>query len=192
MSWKNKDEEEFHRNLLKGNLIKEVVSVMLQESGYQVLPYGYETTLSGLNRTLQEWGTDQSGDTILKIRASPDLLVYVPKKPVDDEYFEMADLMLVEVKMRRNLSQTANFELYEPRRIGKIKHYRKFWGDSFLVVAIPWGNIFYVQKMKKLKVQNAYNVTVHFRKFQEVFEVKNESLEYFQKIAKQIMNIFYR
>lgn len=154
------------------------------------MPYGYEITLSGLDKKLQERGTDQSGDTISKIRASPDLLVYCPRKPVDDQYFELAELRLLEVKTRKTFGKTPKFQLYDEKKIERIDNYKKFWGESFLTVAIPWGNIFYIQKMKKLKILNTYEATQHFRKFQEIFEVQNDVLKYFQSKAKQIMDIF--
>ncbi len=103
--------------------MKEIVSVMLPSSGYQVIPYGYDIALSGLEKKLQEWGTDRSGDTILKIRASPDLLVYCPRKPVDDKFFELADLKLLEVKTRKTFGRTANFQLYDPKKIEKYKQH---------------------------------------------------------------------
>ena len=46
---------------------------MLEKSGYLVLPYGYESTLSGLKRRLKKRGTKKSR-TVRRIRYSPDLL----------------------------------------------------------------------------------------------------------------------
>lgn len=66
---------EFFDNVLEGNQMKEVVKVPLEKSGYLVLPYGYESTLSGLRRRLCEKGTRKSR-TVRRVMASPDLLVY--------------------------------------------------------------------------------------------------------------------
>ena len=51
-------EKNFFDQVLEGNQIKEVIKVMLEKSGYLVLPYGYESTLSGLRRRLGEKGTN--------------------------------------------------------------------------------------------------------------------------------------
>jgi len=32
---------EFYENVLEGNQIKEIIKVLLEKSGYLVLPYGY-------------------------------------------------------------------------------------------------------------------------------------------------------
>ncbi|MCK4668868.1 hypothetical protein KAT21_01945 [Candidatus Bathyarchaeota archaeon] len=78
--------------LLKGNIFKDIVKLLLEKSGYTVYPYGYESTFSTIKASLTK-GTKNSR-TVRRIRSSPDLLVF-------DE--QRNDLMLVEVEMRKHL-----------------------------------------------------------------------------------------
>ena len=64
----------FYDRVLAGNQIKEVVKILLEKSGYSVLPYGYESTLSGLISKLGVKYTKKSR-TVRRIKSSPDLLV---------------------------------------------------------------------------------------------------------------------
>ena len=164
---------EFYENVLEGNQIKEVIKVLLEKSGYLVLPYGYESTLSGLRRRLGEKGTKKSR-TVRRIRSSPDLLVY------DDE---KKDLMLIEVKMRKAKKET-KILIYARM----MANYRDFWNDSFLVVVVPCGNIFYAQRVGELQVKEEYDATLDFEKFEDVFtRVKKEDISHFKTRALQIM-----
>lgn len=164
---------EFYENVLEGNQIKEVVKVLLEKSGYLVLPYGYESTLSGLRRRLSEKGTKKSR-TVRRIRSSPDLLIY------DDE---KKDLMLIEVKMRKAKKET-KILIYARM----MANYKEFWNDSFLVVVVPCGNIFYAQRVGELQVKEKYDATLDFEKFENIFSrVKKEDISYFKTRALQIM-----
>jgi hypothetical protein len=61
-------------NQLTGKIMENIVSVMLQESGYMVLPYGYEQTHPAL---CQKWDEGMmSTKTLVRLRSSPDFLVY--------------------------------------------------------------------------------------------------------------------
>jgi len=164
---------EFYENVLEGNQTKEVIKVLLEKSGYLVLPYGYESTLSGLRRRLGEKGTKKSR-TVRRIRSSPDLLVY------DDE---KKDLMLIEVKMRKAKKET-KILIYARM----MANYKDFWNDSFLVVVVPCGNIFYAQRVGELQVKEEYDATLDFEKFEDVFtRVKKEDISHFKTRALQIM-----
>jgi len=44
----------FHDSVLKGGTAKEIVKVLLEKSGYEVYPYGYECTFSGVRKKLQK------------------------------------------------------------------------------------------------------------------------------------------
>ena len=44
----------FYDDMLKGNQMKELVKVLLEKSGYTVLPYGYESTLSDMKKKLKK------------------------------------------------------------------------------------------------------------------------------------------
>jgi len=166
-------EKDFFDKMLEGNQIKEVIKVLLEKSGYLVLPYGYESSLSGLRRRLREKGTRKSR-TVRRIRASPDLLVY------DDE---KKDLMLVEVKMRNARKETKI--LIYPHLIA---NYKEFWNDSILVVVVPCGNMFYAQSVGELEVKGEYDATLEFEKFENVFtRVKREDISHFKTKALQII-----
>lgn len=164
---------EFYDNVLEGNQIKEVVKVLLEKSGYLVLPYGYESMLSGLRRRLGEKGTRKSR-TVRRIRASPDLLVYDDKRK---------DLMLVEVKMRKAKKET-RILIYAKLMV----NYKEFWNDSIIVVVVPCGHIFYAQRVGELEIKEEYDATMDFEKFEDVFtRVKKEDISHFKTKALQIM-----
>ena len=164
---------DFYDNVLEGNQIKEVVKVLLEKSGYLVLPYGYESTLSGLRRRLGAKDTKKSR-TVRRIRSSPDLLVYDDKRK---------DLMLVEVKMRKARRET-KILIYGQM----IANYKEFWNDSILVIVVPCGNILYAQSMGELEIKEAYNATLDFERFEDVFRrVKAEDISHFKTKALQIM-----
>jgi len=166
---------EFYDNVLDGNQIKEVVKVLLEKSGYLVLPYGYESTLSGLRRRLGDRGTKKSR-TVRRIRSSPDLLVY-------DE--ERKDLVLVEVKMRKAREAT-RILIYA----SMMANYKEFWNDSIIIVVVPCGNIFYAQRVGDLEIKEEYDATLDFEKFEDVFtRVKKKDISHFKTKALQIMKI---
>jgi hypothetical protein len=127
--------KEFFDKVLPHNLIKEVLCVLLQLSGYTVLPYGYEMTLSGLAQEFKHISKTRTG-TIKRIRNSPDLLVYDSKTE---------ELMLVEVKVRN-----APNEKSVPIKKGAIEPYQKYWKDAYFLIAIPVGGIFYAIKISEL------------------------------------------
>jgi hypothetical protein len=170
---RHEKEKDFFNNVLEGNQIKEVVKVMLEKSGYLVLPYGYESTFSGLRRRLGEKGTRKTR-TVRRIRASPDLLVYDSEKK---------DLMLVEIKMRNAPNET-KILIYS----SLIANYKEFWNDSVLVIVVPCGNIFYAQSVGELEVKEEYDATREFEKFEDVFaRVKEEDISHFKTKALQII-----
>ena len=164
----------FYDNILEGNEIRELVRVLLERSGYLVLPYGYENTLSGLMSKLGVQDTKKSR-TVRRIKSSPDLLVFSEKKK---------DLMLVEVKMRK-APQERRILLYA-QMIANIK---EFWNDSVLAIAIPCGNVFYAQWMGELEVKEEFDASVDFEKFEDIFnEVKEGDLSHYKTRALEIMS----
>jgi len=163
----------FYDNVLEGNQAKELVRVLLEKSGYLVLPYGYENTLSGLMSKLGVRDTKKSR-TVRRIKSSPDLLVYDEKKK---------DLMLVEVKMRKAPEETRIF--LESQRIA---NYKEFWNDSILVIVIPCRDVFYAQRVGELEIKDEYNALLDFEKFQSIFtEAKEEDISHFKTKALQIL-----
>jgi len=163
----------FYDNVFEGNQAKELVKVLVEKSGYLVLPSCYESTLSGLISRLGVKDAKKSR-TVRRIKSSPDLLIYDDKKK---------DLMLVEVKMRKAPEETKI--LLNPRRIAD---YKEFWNDAILVIMIPCGNIVYAQRMGEFEVKNVYNGLLDFEIFQNIFtDVKEEDLSWFKTRALQIM-----
>jgi len=163
----------FYNNVFEGNQAKELVKVLLEKSGYLVLPYGYESTLSGLISRLGVKDTRKSR-TVRRIKSSPDLLIYDNKKK---------DLMLVEVKMRKAPEDTRI--LLNSRRIAD---YKEFWNDAILVIVVPCGNVVYAQRVGELEVKEEYNGLLDFEKFQSIFaDVREEDLSWFKTKALQIM-----
>lgn len=177
--------EKFYNESLKGNLMKEIVCSMLKEAGYQVFPYGYEMTFTGLTEKLRYIPKERS-ETVRRIRASPDLLVYRPKKTVGNGYSEVDDLMLVEVKMRsthKNEKIRIDSEL--------IKDYKQYWRDSILVVVVPDFEIFYAQQMQKLSETRNTHLIGEFKRIQYVFTrlaEEKQVLQKYQKKASLILN----
>ena len=110
---------EFGYKLYKGNVFKELVKTLFEESGYDAIPYGYETQFSSLKRDL----CTQNSATALRIRSSPDLLIYDRQN---------GDIRLVEVKMSKG--ETIN--------INKIKDYQEYWKDALIVAVVNFGNVF--------------------------------------------------
>lgn len=162
---------DFYRDMLKGNQAKELVKVLLEKSGYLVLPYGYESTLSDMKRRLRERGARNSR-TIRRIRTSPDLLVYDG---------ERKDAMLVEIKMRRAPKVTSIKYL-------RVANYKEFWDDSVLVLVVPSGNVFYAQKVSELEIKQTYNARTDFEKFEDFFtRVKPEDVADFRARALEII-----
>lgn len=183
MSWE--------RNILKGKQGEEIIRKMLDESGYDVIPYGYEKSLSGLANKLREKKTEYRGDVERKIRSTPDFIVYKPAKPVGGGLFEVADLMLLEVKTRKLLNKhNSNFMLYEEAKKDRIEDYLKFWDNSFLVVVIPKYNFFYIREIKTLLPDKlVYNAKMDFQKFQKIFShVTDETIRKYQSKVKNIFS----
>ena len=162
-------EDTFYDDMLKGNVFKDIVKVMLQKAGYTVYPYGYESTLSDVKSKLTK--NTRNSRTVRRIRSSPDLLIYDEQKN---------DLMLVEVKMRA----------YSPPRIKPrlIENYKEFWNDSILVLVVSEGNVFYAQKINELETRQVYYRIEDFEKFQDIFtRVRTEDISHYKDIALQNM-----
>jgi hypothetical protein len=149
------------------------VKVLLEKSGYLVLPYGYESTLSGLISHLGVKDTKKSR-TVRRIKSSPDLLVFDKRRK---------DLMLVEVKMR-NAPEEKRILLYSNR----MADYKEFWNDSVLAIVVPCGDVFYAQTMGELEIKEEYNALLDFERFERIFpEVKEEDISHFRTKALEIM-----
>jgi len=161
----------FYDDMFKGNQVKELIKVLLEKSGYLVLPYGYESTLSDTKKKLRDKGAKNSR-TARRIRTSPDLLVYDGNRK---------DVMLVEVKMRRTPKKTSIKYL-------RITNYKEFWNDSILIVVIPKGNVFYAQKIDELEIKEEYDANTDFEKIEDVFtRIQAQDISHFKDQALRIM-----
>lgn len=183
----------WERNLYKGKQGEEIIHDMLEESGYKVIPYGYEKALSDLAEMLWEKRTTYCGDVERRIRSSPDFLVYSPEKPAGGGYCEVGELTLLEVKTRNLLNKkNSNFILYKKEKQDRIEDYIEYWDDAFLVAVIPKYDYFYIKKMKSLQSnQPVYNAVNDFQKFQKIFsDVTDATLKKYQRKVKRIFNLF--
>jgi hypothetical protein len=160
----------FHLGLFKGNVFKELITALFEESHYTVIPYGYENPYSNIKKRLAK----ESSATALRIRSSPDLLIY------DDE---TGDVKLVEVKMSS----------YETPRIPRIDQYKKCWEDAIIVLIVPFGNVFYAQKIENLGIKGYYHLASDFYPIQDIFpKVDSEALSEYKKIALKMIEAFHQ
>ena len=164
----------FYDNLLLGKLINDVISLLLQKSGYLVIPHGYESTHPSLLKKIHDGEIIQT-KTVMRIRYSPDLLVY------DDTNRR---LLLVEVKMRT--ANSANKIFFNSYRISR---YKEFYDDTILVLVVNAGDVFYAQKIEVLdSSKDYYDVTTEFQKFEDFFDqVQEDDLSQFRDKALEIM-----
>lgn len=157
--------KEFSYKLYKGNVFKELVKTLLEENGYEAMPYGYENQFSNIKKTL----STKSSETARRIRCSPDLLIYDSKEQ---------DVKLVEVKMSKN----------EYVNINKIEDYQKYWNDAIIVAVINFENVFYAEEIRKLGIKGFYSPKNDLRRIQEVFpRIEKECLEGYQSIARKLI-----
>ena len=160
-----------HDDFLKGGIFKELVKNLLQKSGYEIFPYGYETTFSVLKNRLSAIDVRNS-PSVRRMKSAPDLVVYDKKRQ---------DLMFVEVKMRSSL----------PARIdsSKIEGYQEFWNDCIMVLVVPDENAFYAQRVSALQKKPYYYPNTDFSKLQEFFPDINENdLRHYKLIASNLIS----
>jgi hypothetical protein len=141
------DARTFRERLLIGQVFKSLVSVILEDAGYEVYPYGYESVFAALKG--QVAGIPDA-DTLERIRSMPDLLV-----------LDLPDCKayLAEVKHRAFFHPTE-----DPPR---IHAYQQYWPDSFLIVVTKEPPYFYAEAVSKIP-SDQLNVR-HFRRMHEIF-----------------------
>lgn len=152
----------FYRDLLVGHFHKDLIRVILEESGYEVYPYGYESFLTPLKIKFEKRKIKQTAIS-RKIRSTPDLLVYNP---------ENNNVQLCEVKSR-------NWDRTDDVLIQNVSRYRKHWQESILAVVLPAGHFFYAQHVDKLKprTDNSFDLNEEFELFEDIFiQVKLDTL----------------
>jgi len=129
-----------------GAAAKEILWSLLESCDYSVYPFGYESTFSTLKRGLRENERLKDNDIAQRVRSMPDFLV---------THGEEAP-QLVEVKFRKGVSHPNKFELSN----WEVGRYKKFWPESVLVVLSPFGDRFFAQMVRNLKlVGNSYDKT---------------------------------
>jgi len=144
----------FYRNLLAGHFHKDLIRVILEESGYEVYPYGYESFLTPLKIKFER-GETKHTEISKKIRSTPDLLVYNP---------ENTTVELLEVKSTR-------WDWTDNVLITALPKYQKYWRYSILAMVLPAGHFFYAQYVNKLKprADNVFDLKKEFEWFEDMF-----------------------
>jgi len=144
----------FYRNLLAGHFHKDLIRVILEESGYEVYPYGYESFITPVKIKFEKREIKQT-EISKKIRSTPDLLVYNP---------EGKTVELLEVK-------STKWDWTDNVFIDALPKYQKYWRYSILVMVLPAGHFFYAQKVNKLKPRrdNTFDLKKEFEWFEDVF-----------------------
>lgn len=169
------ERQTFYGDLLAGHFHKDLIRVILEESGYEVYPYGYESFLTPLKIKFEK-GEIRQTEISRKIRSTPDLLIYDP---------ENGAVELLEVKSRR-------WDRTDDVLIEALPRYRKYWRYSILVVILPAGHFFYAQKVNKLKPrkENVFDMNEEFEWFEEVFTKVH--LDTLHSYKRQIIDFWSR
>jgi DNA-directed RNA polymerase subunit RPC12/RpoP len=119
-------ETEFQINLLKGRLSQVVIEAIFQEFGYEVYPYGYESYLTNIIKSMRKGNANIS---VRKLRATPDLIVY--DRELNEGFF-------LEVKATNTPDET-KFWISKPT----LQNYTTYWPEAILVVyCIPSMNTY--------------------------------------------------
>lgn len=165
----------FYRNLLAGHFHKDLIRVILEESGYEVYPYGYESFLTPLKIKFER-GEIEPTEISKKIRSTPDLLVFDPEK---------GTVELLEVKSTR-------WDWTNDVLIDALPRYQQYWQESMLVIVLPAGHFFYAQYVDRIEPRkdNTFDLREEFEWFEEVFtKVRLDTLYSYKK---QIIDFWNR
>ena len=148
-----------------------MVKALFEKSKYLAIPYGYENPFPNIKNKLNR-NILESSSTALRIRHSPDLLIY------DDQ---VDDVKLVEVKMSS----------YETPQIKRIELYKKYWEEAIMVLVVPFGNVFYAQQIAKLGIKGYYHLTSDFGPIQNIFyKIDSDEISEYRGIALKMINVF--
>lgn len=164
-----------HDDFLKGGIFKELIKSLLLRSGYEVYPYGYETTFSVLKSKLTAREVRNS-PSVRRMKHTPDLVVFDKNNQ---------DLMFVEVKMRSKVPV-----IIKP---SQIEGYQDFWNDCILVLVVQDENVFYAQRVSVLQKKEYYNPATDFSRMREFFaEVNEEDLQQYRVLASSLFSSMKR
>ncbi|SRR6266571_1585910 len=137
----------FNQYRVVGAAAKEILCSLLDSCEYSVYPFGYESTFSTLKRGLRQNERLKDSDIAQRIRSMPDFLVTHKEE----------SLQMVEVKFRKGLKDPNRFTLNN----FEVGRYQKFWSETVLVVLSPFGDRFFAQYVKNLKlVGDSYQTTL--------------------------------
>lgn len=174
----------FRFNIIKGQIAKEMVRGLLEDSGYNAYAFGYESLLSQIRYDIQKKLPTKT-DSIKRLRSTPDLIVYDT---------QTGQTWFTEVKFRRTDELGLVALKAEP-----ILWYHKYWNDSVLVVVVPVEHVFYGQYVSRLELSSSntsyplvFNLTKDFLPINQIFsKIKPETTEkYFSLFDKfPIMDI---
>lgn len=158
------------------------MGAILELSGYDVYPYGYETLLPALRTHFRKNQSSTRSPTEERLRSTPDLLVSDPEAQRDE-----SNTQLVEVKFRN---------CNTPKKVGLwgIRWYQRYWPDAVLVLVVPGGDFFYAQAVDKLDDgKSKFDLTQDFLPLSEWFKrIRLETMALFQEDTKQFAHMVVR
>jgi len=159
----------FRIRKLKGAHYKNIIMMLFEEAGYDVYPFGYESSMGSLRNLFSRI---DNNDNILQLRYMPDLFV--------TNRDNRRASCFVEVKKRNRTANNCTID-YD-----KLERYQKFWGSAMFVIISKDG--IYAQKFKdvwipeKLKIDNDgrryfhIDLTKKFKPINKVFTKIDEKL----------------
>jgi len=148
-----KEWSSFFRKLVMGYVFKDLVTVLLDQAGYEVYPYGYESFLPSIKRKLYE-KVIKSSPVLERVRFMPDIVVYDPASKF---------VQLVEVKSRAN-AWRGKYEIAE------VQHYRRYWPESILALAVPEEPYLVAQRVSELPSgETRFSPAADFVPIEDVF-----------------------
>ena len=128
-----KIETEFQINLLKGRLSQVVIETIFQEFGYEVYPYGYESYLTNIIKSMRK---GNANIPVRKLRATPDLIVY--DRELNDGFF-------LEVKATNTPDET-KFWISKPT----LQSYITYWPEAILIIYCIQSMNIYCRQVKDI------------------------------------------
>lgn len=163
---------QFADNLIFGDFFKIIVKVMLENCGYEVLPYGFESNFPSLKGKLVPCS---SSNVACQIRFTPDLLVNL-----NDTLFEQVEVKARSVTGRRGI------------QLEEVKQYKEHWPSSILVLVIDGDNYFYAQRVCNLpKREDRYPLS-DFYPLEKLFPLAHELSEQFRcRMVKKARALFH-
>jgi len=169
----------FDQHIVIGAAAKEIVRSLLESSGYNVYPFGYESSLSALKTHIRERGL-QDTDLVQRVRSMPDFIVSAEK-----------DLKLVEVKFRNRRDKDGRPGFFLKNI--ELNRYKQFWGESFLVLLSPHGGRFFSQSVRSLIPGSQETKWFDYRDFDslpKIFPATGGRLENFSTAVNKLAGLW--